>query len=80
MRAIVLSNTASHGIEVNREQIDGYVKNSLMLVTALKPTHRLRQRRQGGEQRAPRTSSLREAAIELGSSAARNLTSCAPKT
>lgn len=26
-----------HGIELNREAIDGYVKNSLMLVTAISP-------------------------------------------
>jgi fumarate hydratase class II len=35
------------GIELNRAQIDEHLRDSLMLVTALNPLHRLRQCRKG---------------------------------
>ena len=55
------------GLEPNREQIDEHLGNSLMLVTALNPHDRLRQRgrdrQEGAQERGP---TLREAALALG--------------
>ncbi len=42
------------GLQPNRERIDELVHGSLMLVTALSPTHRLRQRGRHREEGAPR--------------------------
>ena len=54
------------GIEVNREKIAGYVRNSLMLVTALNPHIGYDKAAQIAKKAHKDNSSLREAAISLG--------------
>jgi fumarate hydratase, class II len=54
------------GIEVNRSQIDQYVKNSLMLVTALSPVVGYDNSAKIAHTAHVENSSLREAAIKLG--------------
>jgi fumarate hydratase class II len=54
------------GIEANREQIESYVKNSLMLVTALAPKIGYDQAAQVAKAAHHSKISLREAAIKLG--------------
>jgi fumarate hydratase class II len=54
------------GIEANREQIDRYVHNSLMLVTALAPKIGYDQAAQVAKAAHHSHISLREAAIKLG--------------
>jgi fumarate hydratase class II len=54
------------GIEVNREQVDKYVKNSLMLVTALSPRIGYDNAAKVAHTALQKHSSLREAAIKLG--------------
>jgi len=54
------------GIEANREQIESYVKNSLMLVTALAPKIGYDQAAQVAKAAHHAKISLREAAIKLG--------------
>jgi fumarate hydratase class II len=54
------------GIEVNREQVDKYVKNSLMLVTALSPKIGYDNAAKVAHTALQKHSSLREAAIKLG--------------
>jgi fumarate hydratase class II len=55
-----------HGIEANREQIDHYVHNSLMLVTALAPKIGYDQAAQVAKAAHKSHISLREAALKLG--------------
>jgi fumarate hydratase class II len=54
------------GIEANREQIDRYVYNSLMLVTALAPKIGYDQAAQVAKAAHKSNISLREAALKLG--------------
>jgi fumarate hydratase class II len=54
------------GIEANREQIDEYVKNSLMLVTALAPKIGYDNAAKVAHTAHHEHSSLREAAVKLG--------------
>jgi len=54
------------GIEANREQIESYVKNSLMLVTALAPKIGYDQAAQVAKAAHHSKISLREAALKLG--------------
>jgi fumarate hydratase class II len=54
------------GIEVNREKIDWYVKNSLMLVTALAPKIGYDNAAKVAHHAHVHHKSLREAAVELG--------------
>jgi fumarate hydratase, class II len=54
------------GIEANREQIDHYVHNSLMLVTALAPKIGYDNAAQVAKAAHKAHISLREAAIKLG--------------
>src|ERR1700726_3407034 len=54
------------GIEVNREQVDKYVKNSLMLVTALSPKIGYDNAAKVAHTAHHEHSSLREAAVKLG--------------
>src|SRR6202049_1630440 len=54
------------GIEVNRDQIDRYVRNSLMLVTALAPKIGYDQAAQVAKAAHKAHISLREAALNLG--------------
>jgi fumarate hydratase class II len=54
------------GTELNRDKIDGYVKNSLMLVTALSPVIGYQNAAHIAEQAAADGSTLREAALRLG--------------
>jgi len=56
----------AHGIEVNRERIDHYVKTSLMLVTALAPQIGYDNAAKVAHTAHHEHSSLREAAIKLG--------------
>ena len=56
----------AHGIEVNREKIDHYVKTSLMLVTALAPRIGYDNAAKVAHTAHHEHSSLREAAIKLG--------------
>ncbi len=56
----------AHGIAVNREQIDHYVKTSLMLVTALAPTIGYDNAAKVAHTAHHENSSLRAAAIKLG--------------
>ncbi len=56
----------AHGIEVNRAQIDHYVKNSLMLVTALAPKIGYDNAAKVAHTAHHENSSLRAAAIQLG--------------
>jgi len=54
------------GIEVNREQVDKYVKNSLMLVTALSPKIGYDNAAKVAHTAHHENVSLREAAVKLG--------------
>ena len=54
------------GIELNREQIDHYLKNSLMLVTALNPHIGYDKAAKIAKHAHQKKISLREAAVELG--------------
>ncbi len=54
------------GIELNREQIDDYLKNSLMLVTALNPHIGYDKAAQVAKNAHKKGMSLRESAVELG--------------
>ena len=54
------------GIELNRERIDDYLKNSLMLVTALNPHIRYDKAAQVAKNAHKKGISLRESAVELG--------------
>ena len=54
------------GIELNREQIDQHLKNSLMLVTALNPHIGYDKAAQVAKNAHKKKISLRESAIELG--------------
>ena len=54
------------GIEVNREQVDKYVKNSLMLVTALSPKIGYDNAAKVAHTAHHEHISLREAAVKLG--------------
>ncbi len=54
------------GIELNRGQIDAYVKGSLMLVTALNPHIGYDKAAKIAKHAHKKGFSLREAAIELG--------------
>ncbi|HZI59381.1 MAG TPA: class II fumarate hydratase, partial [Pyrinomonadaceae bacterium] len=54
------------GIEINREQIDEHVQNSLMLVTALNPHIGYDKAAQVAKNAHKKKISLRESAIELG--------------
>ena len=54
------------GIEINREQIDGHLKDSLMLVTALNPHIGYDKAAQVAKNAHKKKISLRESAIELG--------------
>jgi fumarate hydratase class II len=54
------------GIELDREKIDGYVKNSLMLVTALAPKIGYDKAAKVAHTAHVEHSSLREAALKLG--------------
>ena len=56
----------AHGIEVNREKIDHYVKTSLMLVTALAPKIGYDNAAKVAHTAHQEHSSLRQAAIKLG--------------
>jgi fumarate hydratase class II len=55
-----------NGIELNREQIDDYLKNSLMLVTALNPHIGYDKAAQVAKNAHKKGISLRESAVELG--------------
>ncbi len=55
-----------HGIEVNREQVDKYVRNSLMLVTALSPKIGYDKAAKVAHTAHREHISLREAAVKLG--------------
>jgi len=55
-----------HGIEINRETIDGYVHNSLMLVTALAPKIGYDNAAKVAKTAHHEKSSLKEAATKLG--------------
>jgi fumarate hydratase class II len=57
---------AVKGIELNREQIDSYVQNSLMLVTALNPYIGYDNAAKVAKNAHKKKISLRESAIELG--------------
>jgi len=54
------------GTELNRDKIDGYVSNSLMLVTALSPVIGYQNAAHIAEQAATDGSTLREAALRSG--------------
>jgi fumarate hydratase class II len=54
------------GTELNRERIDGYVGNSLMLVTALSPVIGYQNAAHIAEKAAADGTTLREAAIASG--------------
>src|SRR5687767_1770197 len=54
------------GIELNRKQIDHYLKNSLMLVTALNPHIGYDKAAKIAKHAHQKKTSLREAAVELG--------------
>ena len=54
------------GIELNRDQIDEHLKNSLMLVTALNPHIGYDKAAQVAKHAHKKGISLRESAIELG--------------
>jgi fumarate hydratase class II len=54
------------GIEVNREKVDWYVKNSLMLVTALAPKVGYDNAAKIAHTAHVEHTSLREAAVKLG--------------
>jgi fumarate hydratase, class II len=54
------------GTELNRDKIDGYLENSLMLVTALSPVIGYQNAAHIAEQAAAEGSTLREAALRSG--------------
>jgi fumarate hydratase, class II len=54
------------GIELNREQIDEHLRDSLMLVTALNPHIGYDKAAQVAKNAHKKKTSLRESAIELG--------------
>lgn len=56
----------ARGIEIRRDQIDGYVRNSLMLVTALSPVLGYDKAAQIAHTAHVDRCSLREAAVKLG--------------
>ena len=58
--------TLRFGIELNRERIDDYVKNSLMLVTALNPHIGYDKAAKMAKNAHQEGSSLKEAAVALG--------------
>jgi fumarate hydratase class II len=60
------NNNCAVGIEVNREVVEGYLKNSLMLVTALNPHIGYDNAAKVAKKAFVENSTLREAAIELG--------------
>jgi fumarate hydratase class II len=74
LHSIRLLHDAAHGfveyclkgIELNREQIDKDVKNSLMLVTALNPHIGYDKAAQVAKNAHKKKISLRESAVELG--------------
>ena len=66
MRATDLSNYMINGIEVNREKIDWYVHNSLMLVTALAPKIGYDNAAKVAHTAHVDRSSLKEACVKLG--------------
>ncbi len=74
LHSVRLLHDASHGfveyciagIELNREQIDEYLKNSLMLVTALNPHIGYDKAAQVAKNAHKKGISLRESAIALG--------------
>ena len=74
LHSVRLLHDASHGfveyciagIELNREQIDEYLKDSLMLVTALNPHIGYDKAAQVAKNAHKKGISLRESAIELG--------------
>jgi fumarate hydratase class II len=74
LHSVRLLSDASHsfrehcivGIEANRDVIDGYVRNSLMLVTALNPHIGYDKAAQIAKKAHKDHSSLKKAAIELG--------------
>jgi fumarate hydratase class II len=74
LHSIRLLHDASHGfveycirgIELNREQIDEHLKNSLMLVTALNPHIGYDKAAQVAKNAHKKGISLRESAIALG--------------
>ncbi len=60
------NNNCAVGIAVNREVVDGYLKTSLMLVTALNPHIGYDNAAKVAKKAFAENSTLREAAIELG--------------
>jgi fumarate hydratase class II len=74
LHSVRLLRDASHsfvefcisGIEINREQIDEHVKDSLMLVTALNPHIGYDKAAQVAKNAHKKKISLRESAVELG--------------
>jgi fumarate hydratase class II len=74
LHSVTLITDASHGyveymlkgIEVNRENVDWYVNNSLMLVTALAPKIGYDKAAKVAHTAHVENSSLREAALKLG--------------
>ena len=74
LHSVRLLHDASHGfveycikgIELNRAQIDDYLKNSLMLVTALNPHIGYDKAAQVAKNAHKKGISLRESAVELG--------------
>ena len=69
------------GIEINRKQIDLYVMNSLMLVTALAPRIGYDKAAAIAKKAHHENLSLREACVQLGHLSGKNLThSCGPRT
>ena len=74
LHSVTLLSDACHGyveymvkgIEVNREKIDWYVKNSLMLVTALAPKIGYDKAAKVAHHAHVEKTSLREAVVKLG--------------
>ena len=58
--------SVEEGTELNRDKIDDYVRNSLMLVTALSPMMGYQNAAHIAEQAAADGSTLREAALRSG--------------
>ena len=63
---VSFNDNCAVGIEPNRDAIDGYLKNSLMLVTALNPSIGYDNAAKVAKKAFADNSTLREAAIELG--------------
>ena len=55
-----------NGIELNRDRIDGYVRDSLMLVTAISPTIGYDKAAQVAHTAFEKSISLRQACLDLG--------------